>query len=156
MSSPNTMIGGGIWCSHDEHSHNHSVLCMQNFKVLVLGGVLDLAPSTLFTMERSSWCALFGVLEEGDPLQTLHSNVRKAIPCVPNDPKLLDDGGEILKSQGRGWRFDSRLLNFFSIGQILARWSTTSYTLELACLMTDNNFSKKTPSWVNNRVDPFA
>jgi hypothetical protein len=28
---------------------------------------------------------------------------------VPYDPKLLDDGGEIPKSQGRGWRFNSRL-----------------------------------------------
>ena len=28
---------------------------------------------------------------------------------VRDDPKLLDDGGEIPKSQGRGWRFDSQL-----------------------------------------------
>ena len=28
---------------------------------------------------------------------------------VREDPKLLDDGGEILRYQGRGWRFDSRL-----------------------------------------------
>jgi len=26
---------------------------------------------------------------------------------VQDDPKLLDDGGEIPKSQGRGWKFDS-------------------------------------------------
>ena len=28
---------------------------------------------------------------------------------VQDDPKLLDDDGEIPKSQGRGWRFNSRL-----------------------------------------------
>ena len=28
---------------------------------------------------------------------------------VGDDPKLLDDGGEIPKFEGRGWRFDSRL-----------------------------------------------
>ena len=28
---------------------------------------------------------------------------------VLDNPKLLDDGGDIPKSQGRGWRFDSRL-----------------------------------------------
>jgi hypothetical protein len=28
---------------------------------------------------------------------------------VQDDPKLLDDGGEIRKSQGRGWRFKSWL-----------------------------------------------
>ena len=33
---------------------------------------------------------------------------------VRDDPKLMDDGGEILKSQGRGWRFDSRQWNLLS------------------------------------------
>ena len=28
---------------------------------------------------------------------------------VQDDPKLLDDGGEIPKSQRRGWRFDTQL-----------------------------------------------
>ena len=28
---------------------------------------------------------------------------------VRDDPKLLDGGGEIPNSQGRGWQFDSRL-----------------------------------------------
>ena len=28
---------------------------------------------------------------------------------VQDDPKLLDDGEEIPKSQGRGWRFDLRM-----------------------------------------------
>ena len=28
---------------------------------------------------------------------------------VRDDPKLLDDDGEISKSKGRGWRFDSWL-----------------------------------------------
>jgi hypothetical protein len=47
---------------------------------------------------------------------------------VQDDPKLPDDGGEIPKSQRRGWRFDSRLLNFtknLSNGQlslVLWRW----------------------------------
>ena len=30
---------------------------------------------------------------------------------VRDDPKLLDDGGEIPKSQGRGWRYDYWLRN---------------------------------------------
>ena len=33
---------------------------------------------------------------------------------VQEDPKLLDDGGETSKSQGRGWRFDSWLMNLLS------------------------------------------
>ena len=28
---------------------------------------------------------------------------------VGDDPKLLEDGGEVPKSQGRGWQFNSRL-----------------------------------------------
>ena len=56
-------------------------------------------------------------------------------PCptlVEDDPKLLDDGGEIPKSQGRGWRFDSRLWDLLStwqnslpggqLPQVLWRW----------------------------------
>ena len=33
---------------------------------------------------------------------------------VRDDLKLPDDGGEIPKSQGRGWRFESRLQNLLS------------------------------------------
>ena len=33
----------------------------------------------------------------------------RSIYLVQNDPKLLDDDGEIPKSQGKGWCFDSRL-----------------------------------------------
>ena len=33
---------------------------------------------------------------------------------VQDDPTLLDDGGEIPKSQRKGWRFDSRLWNLLS------------------------------------------
>jgi hypothetical protein len=35
--------------------------------------------------------------------------LKLSVRGVPDDPKLLDDGGEILESQGRRWRFDSRL-----------------------------------------------
>ena len=38
----------------------------------------------------------------------------------------LDDGGEIRKSQWRGWRFNSRMWNLLSIDIILARWWTAS------------------------------
>ena len=46
---------------------------------------------------------------------------------VRDDPKLLDDNGEILKSQGRGWRFDSRLWN------VLSTWHKTRRVVN--CLM---------------------
>ena len=57
----------------------------------------------------------------------------KVIIAVPDKPKLLDDGDEILKSQGRGWWFNSRLWNLLSTWQILARWSIASCALVLAC-----------------------
>ena len=39
----------------------------------------------------------------------------KSIQTLPGDDlNLLDDGGEIPKSQGRGWRFDSWLWNLLS------------------------------------------
>ena len=49
-----------------------------------------------------------------------------------DDPKLLDGGGEMPKSQGRGWQFDARLQNLLSTRQTLVRWSTTSCALTLA------------------------
>jgi hypothetical protein len=36
---------------------------------------------------------------------------------VQDDPKLLDDGGEIPKSQGRGWQFDSRKSPLYLTGK---------------------------------------
>jgi hypothetical protein len=36
---------------------------------------------------------------------------------VRDDPKLLHNGGEIPKYQGKGWRFDSRLWNLLSTWQ---------------------------------------
>ena len=42
------------WCSNDEHSHNQNVLIMQDFKVLVLGGVLVATPSTLVQMDSEN------------------------------------------------------------------------------------------------------
>ena len=36
---------------------------------------------------------------------------------VQDDPKLLDNDGEISKSLGRGWRFNSRLRNLLSTWQ---------------------------------------
>ena len=38
-------IGG---CSLEEHAHNNYVLIVQNLRVLVLGGMLVLVPSTLY------------------------------------------------------------------------------------------------------------
>ena len=38
-----------------------------------------------------------------------HGTVNEGLTFLRDDPKLLDDGREISKSQGRGWGFDSRL-----------------------------------------------
>ena len=38
-----------------------------------------------------------------------HPKLTDVLRMVRDDPKVLDDGGEIPKSEGRGWRFDSRL-----------------------------------------------
>ena len=47
-------------------------------------------------------------------------------------PKLLDGGGEIPKSQGRGWRFDSRLWN------LLFTWHKTCQVVNcLLCFGVD-------------------
>ena len=59
---------------------------------------------------------------------------------VRYDIKLPDDGGEIPKSQGRGWRFDSRLWNLLSTSQKLARWSIASCALPLACRPSVSKF----------------
>ena len=40
-----------------------------------------------------------------------HDRALRNRMSVRDDPTLLDDGREIPKSQGRGWRFDSRLWN---------------------------------------------
>ena len=40
--------------------------------------------------------------------------IQTSIHVVCDDLKLLDDGGEIHKSKGRGWRFDSWLWNVLS------------------------------------------
>ena len=58
-------------------------------------------------------------------------NVHKTFRLVRDDPKLLEDGGGIPKSQGRGWRFDSRLWSLLSIRQKLVRWSIASCALVL-------------------------
>ena len=52
--------------------------------------------------------------------------IHKKCRSLRDDPKLLDDGGETPKSQGRGWWFDSRLWNLMSTWQKLVRWSTAS------------------------------
>ena len=46
---------------------------------------------------------------------------------VRYDPELLDDDGEIPKSQGRGWQFNSRLWN------LLSTWQRTCQVVN--CLM---------------------
>ena len=46
---------------------------------------------------------------------------------VRDDPKLLDDGGETPKSQGRGWWFSSRVWN------LLSTWHKTCHVVN--CLM---------------------
>ena len=68
-----------------------------------------------------------------------HSSSCKHFPSSPlcptmvqGDPKLLDDGGEIPKSQGRGWRFGSLMWKLFSTWHKLVRWSTPSCVLALA------------------------
>lgn len=47
--------------------------------------------------------------------------------------KLLNDGGKIPNSYGRGWRFDYRLRNLLLLDIKFARWSIVSYALALAC-----------------------
>ena len=55
------------------------------------------------------------------------------VRVVREDLELLDDGGEILKSQGRGWRFESPGCEISSLfDEKLVRWSTTSCALVLA------------------------
>ena len=48
-----------------------------------------------------------------------NSNIRteREEELVQDGPKLLDDGGEIPKSQGRGWRFETWLWNLLSTWQ---------------------------------------
>ena len=58
-------------------------------------------------------------------------------------PKLLDGGGEIPKSQGRGWQFDSWLWNLLCTWQQLAMWSFASCALALACLPTISKIKQK-------------
>ena len=41
--------------------------------------------------------------------QQMKFKVVNPLSVVRDDSKLLDDGGEIPESQGRGWQFDSRL-----------------------------------------------
>ena len=66
---------------------------------------------------------------------------------VRDDRKLLDDGGEIPKSQWRGWGLDFRLWNLLSMWHKLVRWSTASCALPLACqpYVQNNFFLKKKP-----------
>ena len=43
-------------------------------------------------------------------LNTITTHVQKRLDrLVRDDSKLLDDGKEISKSEGKGWRFDSQL-----------------------------------------------
>jgi hypothetical protein len=51
--------------------------------------------------QASSTCSNFGV--------TWYIN--KIIRLVGDDPRQPDDGGEIPKSQGRGWQFNPQLCN---------------------------------------------
>ena len=60
------------------------------------------------------------------------SEVREVF-CFWDNPKLLDDGGEIPKSQGRGWCFDSQRDISSLHDKKLARWLIVSCVLALAC-----------------------
>ena len=51
---------------------------------------------------------------------------------VHHNPKLLDDGGGIPKSQGRGWRLDSRLCNLLSPSH------TTCQVVNCLMMMVEN------------------
>jgi hypothetical protein len=55
------------------------------------------------------WLLVSGI--GGDHIKFDESKVKGfsnfAYDLVQDDPKLPDDGGEIPKSQGRGWWFDS-------------------------------------------------
>ena len=62
---------------------------------------------------------------------------------IRDDPKLLDNGGEIPKTWGRGWQFDSQLWNVLSTWWKLARWWTASRALAMACRPFVSKFLKK-------------
>ena len=49
-------------------------------------------------------------------LLNLHepAEVEKTIGLVRDDPELLEDDGKVTQSQGKGWRFDSRLWSLLS------------------------------------------
>ena len=70
-------------------------------------------------------------------------------PLVWDDPKLLDDSEEILKSQGTSWRFDSQLWN------LLSTWHKTCKVVNcilcfdvgmLAFCLNKINYNKAPPS----------
>lgn len=64
------------------------------------------------------------------PIFTRHSNT---MFMVRDNPKLLDDGRETPNSQGKGWWFDPPSWNFLFTWQKLAKSSTLSCALALAC-----------------------
>ena len=81
----------------------------------------------------------------------------KPIFLVWDNPKLLDDGGEIPKSQGRGWWVDPRLWNLLStclknlpgcqLPRVLWRW--------LDGLLSQKNEDQTWP-WISDRGDFWA
>ena len=56
----------------------------------------------------------------------------KVLNHVQDDLKLLDDGGEILKPQGRGWQFNSGYQISYLLDIKLVMWSIASCALALA------------------------
>ena len=81
----------------------------------VVWSELGPAPPFPMRMVMGSQCHMWS----GPKCWTLHGvnklSIWKIRTCMfQDDPKLMDDGGEIPKSQGRGWPFEPRLWNLLS------------------------------------------
>ena len=80
------------------------------------------------SLSQKSGIAL-SVMVEASSYPAAHTHVHKNSLHGPrHDLKLLDDGGEIPKSKGRGWRFNSRLWN------LLSTWQKLGNGLSAFCL----------------------
>ena len=71
----------------------------------------------------------------------------KALEVVQDDPKLLNDGGEIPKSQGRGWGFVGQLWNLLSTWQktyqVINRLMCFGASMSAFCLKNKKKPKKK-------------
>ena len=79
------------------------------------------------------WEAIAKIVEAWIACHRIDVRCSRWQELVRDNPKLLDNGGEIPKSQGRGWRFESRLWNLLSTWHNCAKWSIASCASVLTC-----------------------